>query len=69
MPKKKYQPDPNAERDLYPVPDAAHRLGISEAYVWQLIADGRLGSVKLGQRRLVPRPALEAFIAGLPVAS
>lgn len=69
MPKKKYRPDPNAERDLYPVPDAAHRLGISEAYVWQLIADGSLGSVKLGQRRLVPRPALEAFIASLPASA
>lgn len=69
MPKQKYRPDPNSERDLYPIPDVAHRLGISEANVWQLVADGRIASVKLGRRRLVPRLALESFVASLPAAS
>jgi len=52
-------------RDLYPVNDAAYRLGVTPRKVWHLIASGRLRSVKLDGRRLIPADALQEFIAGL----
>jgi len=54
-------------RDLYPVNEVAYRLGITERKVWTLIAKGRLRSVRLDGRRLVPAAALRDFIATLPV--
>ncbi|HEX5543031.1 MAG TPA: helix-turn-helix domain-containing protein [Micromonospora sp.] len=54
------------ERDLYPVNDAAFRLGITPRKLWTLIAEGRIRSVKLDSRRLVPADALTEFIEGLP---
>jgi len=54
-------------RDLYPVNEVAYRLGVTERKVWALIAEGRLRSVKLDGRRLVPAAALRDFIAALPV--
>lgn len=53
-------------RDLYPVSEVAYRLGITERKVWALISEGRLRSVRLDGRRLVPAAALRDFIAALP---
>lgn len=53
-------------RDLYPVNEVAYRLGVTERKVWGLIAEGRLRSVRLDGRRLVPAAALRDFIAALP---
>ena len=41
----------------------AHILGIGRTFVFALIANGRLKSIKLGRRRLVPRAEVEAFVA------
>ena len=41
----------------------AEMLGIGRSFVYQLIATGRLKSLKLNRRRLVPRAALDAFVA------
>ena len=41
----------------------AEMLGIGRTFVYELIATGRLESLKLNRRRLVPRAALDAFIA------
>ena len=54
-------------RDLYPVSEVAYRLGVTERKVWALIAKGRLRTVRLDGRRLVPAAALRDFIAALPV--
>ena len=54
-------------RDLYPVSEVAYRLGVTERKVWSLIAEGRLRTVRLDGRRLVPAAALREFIAALPV--
>jgi excisionase family DNA binding protein len=55
-------------RCLYPVPEVAAQLGdVSERYVWSLIDQGRLRTVKLGRRRLVPHDALAEFLASLNV--
>ncbi len=43
---------------------AAQLLGVGRTFVYaELLAKGRLESLKLGRRRLIPREALEAFIA------
>lgn len=55
-------------RKLHPVSSAAFELGISERKCWTLIHTGRLRTVWLDQRRLVPDEALNDFISGLPEA-
>jgi len=44
---------------LLSVADAARLLGIGERHCWDLIAAREIRSVKLGQRRLVPRAEIE----------
>ena len=48
--------------------EAAGELGISRSLTYELLSSGALRSVKIRRRRLVPREAIEAFIAGLPAA-
>jgi excisionase family DNA binding protein len=50
------------------VPEAANELGISRSLTYELLSSGALRSVKIGRRRLVPREAIEAYIASLPAA-
>ena len=53
-------------RLLVDVPDACRILGgVSRAYFYELVAAGRIVTVKLGKRRLVPVAALEQFTADL----
>ena len=53
---------------LYPVSEAAQLLGIGRTNVYYLMNDGKLASVRIGSRRLIPRAALESFVAELPAA-
>ncbi|MFI7203308.1 helix-turn-helix domain-containing protein [Micromonospora aurantiaca (nom. illeg.)] len=55
-----------AVRDLYPVNEAAYRLGTTPRTLWQLIKDKRIHSVRIGRRRLIPASAITDFIASLP---
>ena len=50
---------------LLSVPETASALGIGTTTVKKLIRDGQLGSVKIGDRRLVPAEAAQAFAASL----
>jgi excisionase family DNA binding protein len=50
------------------VQEAAGELGISRSLTYELLSSGALRSVKIRRRRLVPREAIEAFIARLPAA-
>ncbi len=47
---------------LLTVDDAALLLSISRSRVFELCRDGKLRSVKLGKRRLVPRQCLTAYV-------
>ncbi len=49
------------EPDLLTVPQVAATLGVSRGTVARWIADGVLGSVKLGRHRRVTRGQLDAF--------
>jgi hypothetical protein len=46
------------------VPAFCQWAGISRAWAWQLIANGTLGSVKRGRRRLIPLKDARAWLAG-----
>jgi excisionase family DNA binding protein len=51
-------PPASPERDLYPVPEAAERIGISERQLWRLIAAGEIEVHKVGARTLVSPEAI-----------
>jgi len=44
------------------VEEAAEILGIGRSMLFLLLKDGRLKSVKIGKRRLIPLLELEAFL-------
>lgn len=50
------------------IEDTAARLNVSRTTIYELISSGRLRSVKLGKRRLVPRDAQRELLASLPAA-
>jgi hypothetical protein len=52
---------------LYSVISAAHELGVSERKIWTLLAAGRLRSVLLDGRRLIPAGSLDEFVSTLDV--
>lgn len=52
------------ERMGYSPSEAAKAIGVSRQHIYALMAAGRLRSVKLGSRRIIPADALEALLAG-----
>lgn len=48
---------------LLTVPEAAHLLSIGRSRTYELILTGALRSLRIGRRRLIPREALDAFVA------
>lgn len=59
-----------AEPRLYSIEQTRELLGnAGRSTVNEMIASGRLASVKLGARRLVPASAIEALIAELEAAA
>ena len=57
--------DSRPEPLLYPVSEAARMLGIGRTNLYKLMDEGQITSVRIGHRRLVPRSAIDEFIAGL----
>ena len=54
---------PDEKRALR-VNEAAAQYGMSRSTIYKIMAEGTLRTVKIGGRRLIPRDALEALIAG-----
>ncbi len=48
---------------VYRVEEAAQALRISRDGIYELIRSGRLKTIKVGSRRLVPLMALDLFVA------
>ena len=48
---------------LVSVKDAARELGVGRDSAYQLVREGRLRSVAIGRKRLIPRSELLAFIS------
>jgi excisionase family DNA binding protein len=44
------------------VEQTAKRTGLSERSIWKAISDGRLDSVRVGGRVLVPEESLRSFL-------
>jgi excisionase family DNA binding protein len=55
------------DRELVDVTNTAQLLSVGRRTVWKLIADGDLESVRIGDRRLVPRDAIRNYTARLRV--
>ncbi len=53
---------------LISVPEAARLLGIGATLAWELVRLGRIPSIKLGRRVLVPRAGLE-LLAHVPISA
>jgi excisionase family DNA binding protein len=47
------------------IKSAQERLGVSRSTIFELIGSGRLRSVLIGRRRLIPEQAIRDFIAHL----
>src|SRR5436305_959395 len=54
------------ERLTYSIAEAVELTGLSLATVQRHLRDGRLPSVLVGRRRLIPARELEAFVTGVP---
>jgi excisionase family DNA binding protein len=55
----------NVDRRLYDRPAACRALSIGDRKLRQLIADGELESVLIGDRRLIPVEAIDEYVARL----
>ena len=53
------------EKLLLTPAEAALSLGIGRSKLYELLAAGTIGSIRIGNCRRIPIPALEAFVAGL----
>jgi excisionase family DNA binding protein len=47
---------------LLNIRETARALGLSERHTWTLVRNGRIPSVWLGRRRMVPRKLLENYL-------
>jgi excisionase family DNA binding protein len=52
----------NSPRLTWSVAQAAESCGLSIRSIWAAIADGRLASVTVGRRRLIPDASLRKFL-------
>jgi excisionase family DNA binding protein len=50
---------------LLAIKQAIHELGIGRTAIYELIKNGKLRTVMIGRRRLVPAEAIEEFVTGL----
>jgi len=56
------------DRLTYDVLEAARKLGISRNLAYDMARDGRLPTIKLGKRLLIPKKALERMLEGANTA-
>lgn len=56
--------DPEIPPRALSIPQAARTCNLSRATLYRLIADGRLATLKIGARRLVPVGAIDSLLTG-----
>ena len=52
------------ERRAVSIREAANSCGLSRATMYRLLKDGKLSTIKIGARRLVPVAAIDALLNG-----
>jgi excisionase family DNA binding protein len=52
------------KRRALSIREAAYTSGLSRATLYRLLKDGKLTTIKVGARRLVPVGAIEALLSG-----
>lgn len=57
---------PVEDRLVYTVEEAATLLGISRSFAYEAVQKGDIPSMRIGRRILVPKAALERFLATIP---
>ncbi|MCY9783035.1 helix-turn-helix domain-containing protein [Nocardiopsis sp. EMB25] len=50
------------EKVAYSIEEAAQALSLGRTTVKKLVATGKLASVRVGRRRLIPRSVLEEYV-------
>jgi excisionase family DNA binding protein len=50
------------QRLVYSILEAAYALNLSRATLHRLLAEGRIASIKIGSRRLIPRQAIDDLL-------
>jgi excisionase family DNA binding protein len=60
-------PSDGNDRLVYTVTEAAHLLGVSRAFAYELVARGELPVIRFGRRILIPKLRLHALV-DLPAA-
>lgn len=53
------------ERLLHPITEAAEIIGFGRTKLYELVSAGKIESVTVGRRRLVPHAALEEYVEQL----
>ena len=61
--------DTPLEPMLLDIASVAQIIGLGRSKTWELVSKGEIMSVRLGTRRLVPRDAVEKFVASLVAKS
>jgi excisionase family DNA binding protein len=54
----------HGEKLAYSVAEAALALGLSHSLIYDQLRTGRLGSLKVGRRRIITREHIDRFLAG-----
>ncbi|PCI52968.1 MAG: ethanolamine utilization protein EutA [Alphaproteobacteria bacterium] len=54
------------QQELYTIPESCKILSLGATSLYQHINEGRIRAVKLGKKTLLPREAINDFIASLP---
>jgi excisionase family DNA binding protein len=52
------------QRRVLSIREATHTLGISRASIYRLMCQGRLPTVKIGSRRLIPVASIDDLLRG-----
>jgi excisionase family DNA binding protein len=61
-----YESAGDGPRLAYTVTQAARALGLSKSMIYDQLRSRRLGSVRVGRRRIITRQQINAWLAGLP---
>lgn len=51
-----------SQAELLSIPDAAARMGVGRTTVYAELASGRLRSIRVGRRRLIPADAIQEYV-------